>query len=56
MILIKGRSIALVFLLLLYKLPLYSHLEIGSSNSEINFREGPGANFILPIAILRSMT
>jgi len=40
----RTRSFVLLFLLLFFKSPLYSQLELGSSNSEINFREGPGVN------------
>jgi hypothetical protein len=40
---IRTRFIVLMFLLL-YGFPLFSQLELGSSLSEINFREGPGVN------------
>jgi hypothetical protein len=42
--LIKIKPIALSILLLSYIFPLYGQLELGSSQSEINFREGPGVN------------
>jgi hypothetical protein len=42
--LIKIKPIALSFLLLYYIFPLYGQLELGSSPSAINFREGPGVN------------
>jgi hypothetical protein len=38
------RSIILLLLLFVYRGPLYSQLKLGGSQSEINFREGPGLN------------
>jgi hypothetical protein len=39
-----SKSIAFFLLLLLSGNPLYSQLKLGGSQSEINFREGPGLN------------
>jgi hypothetical protein len=36
------KSITLILLLIIYGIPLYGQLILGSSRSEINFREGPG--------------
>lgn len=40
----KTKSIALLLLLLVSELPVYCQLKLGGSQSEINFREGPGTN------------
>ncbi len=40
----KTRSIALLLYLLIYIAPIYGQLKLGGSQSEINFREGPGTN------------
>jgi hypothetical protein len=40
----KTRSIAFLLLLLLCVFPIYGQLKLGSSQSEINFREGPRMN------------
>jgi hypothetical protein len=40
----KIKSIAFLFLLIFCGYPLYGQLKLGSSQSEINFREGPGRN------------
>ena len=42
--LMKTKSIALLILLLACRISLYGQLKLGSSRSEINFREGPGVN------------
>jgi hypothetical protein len=42
--LMRTKSIALLLLLLVYELPTYCQLKLGGSQSEINFREGPGTN------------
>lgn len=40
----KNKSIALLVLLFVYELPVLCQLKLGGSQSEINFREGPGTN------------
>jgi hypothetical protein len=40
----KTKSIALLLLLFVYTFPIYGQLKLGGSQSEINFREGPGTN------------
>jgi len=40
----RTKSIALLLLLFVYLFPIYGQLKLGSSQSEINFREGPGMN------------
>jgi len=42
--LIKKKSIAFLLLLAVYGFPIYGQLKLGGSQSEINFREGPGVN------------
>lgn len=40
----KTKSIIFLLLLAVHIFPLYGQLKLGSSQSEINFREGPGIN------------
>ena len=40
----KTKLSAILLLLLVYKSPIYCQLKLGGSQSEINFREGPGTN------------
>ena len=40
----KTKLCAIFLLLLVYKSPIYCQLKLGGSQSEINFREGPGTN------------
>jgi uncharacterized protein YgiM (DUF1202 family) len=40
----RAKSIALLLLLLFYRYPVHGQLRLGTSQSEINFREGPGIN------------
>ena len=42
---IKMRSVAIVALSTFVCSPLHAQLRLGTANSEINFRQGPGANF-----------
>jgi uncharacterized protein YgiM (DUF1202 family) len=41
---IRNRSVVYLLLLFVYAFPLYGQLKLGGSQSEINFREGPGLN------------
>ena len=41
---IRNRSVVFLLLLFVYVFPLYGQLKLGGSQSEINFREGPGLN------------
>jgi hypothetical protein len=52
--LIKIYSIAFLLLLLISRFPLYGQLKLGSSQSEINFREGPGVDSKILSTISRS--
>jgi hypothetical protein len=40
----KTKLIVFLLLFVLFSFPLYSQLKLGNSQSEINFREGPGVN------------
>jgi hypothetical protein len=50
----KIRSVIILLLLLISRFPLYSQLELGSTQSEINFREGPGVNSKVLYTVNRS--
>jgi hypothetical protein len=51
---IKIKTIVIIFLLVCIKLPLNAQLKLGSAQSEVNFREGPGANFKISNSINNS--
>jgi hypothetical protein len=42
--LLNTKSIAFFLLLIFYRFPIFGQLKLGSTPSEINFREGPGIN------------
>lgn len=52
--LINIKTITILLLLLFYRFSLYGQLELGSTQSEINFREGPGVNSKVLYTITRS--
>lgn len=50
----KTKSLVLLLLLFVYIFPIYAQLRLGGSQSEINFREGPGLNSKVLSTVSRS--